>query len=563
MISKVQLKNAPARTKRVPKTPARQALIVLGMHRSGTSALSGVLVKLGAQPPATLMPPTDDNPRGYWESSALMRFHDEVLQSAGTRWSDWDRFNEEWIDSPVSGQFMDRLATLLQQEYGDARLFLVKDPRICRLLPIWLKVLDELGIVPKVVIPLRHPLEVAHSLAVRDHFTQMRAQLLWVRHNLDAERDSRRVVRSLVRYSDLLSDWRTVVARLSADLDLKWPRRSSTVEKEIETFLSSALRHHSVKDDVRPSSSAIASWAFEVHHALEKLADGGPEAATSRKLDQIRREFDLGTSTFAPVLQEMRAELEEKVENNDQQLADSTRELGSLSERFELLKQENLANYKQAMDYKAALDDLREQYQNRENTHASLNARTEALQQDLARHVEQHQAEVGSLSARHQEEIDRLSAEHRIVLSRLEEQLQASEDARAQALSDCQARTSELTAYAREHELSMAELKSRHRKEMADLADRLHGEINELKAARLSAEESLRERFSEIAALSERVIELETSVEAAQRVERALHDQVARLEASLHDADARLKERAGELRGPLGESEMRQRNLGT
>src|SRR5690606_4349244 len=68
------------------KASSREAIIVLGMHRSGTSAVSGVLAKLGAQAPRSLMPPTQDNPRGYWESSELMKFHDRVLESAGHRW---------------------------------------------------------------------------------------------------------------------------------------------------------------------------------------------------------------------------------------------------------------------------------------------------------------------------------------------------------------------------------------------------------------------------------------------------------------------------------------------
>ena len=63
-----------------PKKITRQAIIVLGMHRTGTSAVSGVLAKLGVQAPRSLMPATQDNPKGYWESRQLWALHEKVLQ---------------------------------------------------------------------------------------------------------------------------------------------------------------------------------------------------------------------------------------------------------------------------------------------------------------------------------------------------------------------------------------------------------------------------------------------------------------------------------------------------
>src|SRR5690606_28841543 len=110
----------------------RTALLVLGMHRSGTSALSGVLAKLGAESPKSLMPPTADNPKGYWESTAITDFNNAVLASAGSRWDEWEAFNEEWLRTSVGKTMMSEVPALLEQEFGHAPLFLLKDPRICR-----------------------------------------------------------------------------------------------------------------------------------------------------------------------------------------------------------------------------------------------------------------------------------------------------------------------------------------------------------------------------------------------------------------------------------------------
>ena len=61
----------------------RNVILVLGMHRSGTSAAAGILVKLGGAQPKTLMPAEGGNERGYFESQALMTFHDELLAHPG------------------------------------------------------------------------------------------------------------------------------------------------------------------------------------------------------------------------------------------------------------------------------------------------------------------------------------------------------------------------------------------------------------------------------------------------------------------------------------------------
>ena len=49
----------------------RQAVLILGMHRSGTSAIAGVSHLLGAAAPATMMEPAADNPTGFWESETI------------------------------------------------------------------------------------------------------------------------------------------------------------------------------------------------------------------------------------------------------------------------------------------------------------------------------------------------------------------------------------------------------------------------------------------------------------------------------------------------------------
>ncbi len=485
-----------------PGKPARQALIVLGMHRSGTSALGGVLAKLGVHPPKSLMSPTTDNPRGYWESSVLTAFHDQILESAGTYWSDWDRFNEDWIDSSVGADILGQLAPLIQQEYGDAKLFLVKDPRLCRLLPLWLGVLDELQVTSKFIIPVRHPLEVSDSLATRDQITRTRSQLIWLRHILDAEASSRGRVRVFTRYSDLLFDWRSQVQQIASRLSLKWPRWSSAVEAEIETYLSSALRHHAVHDDSTPENSEIGRWVSRTYRAIKVLESDGENADAYRELDEVKQAFDQTSATYAPVLYEVRSALESKIATFDFERAATVQESRELNKRYDLLNQENQQNYELAMTHKTALNDIREQYQNRENAHASLQASCERMQADIA----------GQIDAR----------------VNLEQALAKSDKERTVAFQefvDINERHDLLKQKNQELEGISHKIESQLM-EMTDVAIRLQDEIKNLNVANRLAEESVQERFSEVATLSKQVLDLEDRIKAREISIRDVNEQL-------------------------------------
>lgn len=317
----------------------RQALIVLGMHRSGTSALSGMLAKLGAREPSTPMPPTIDNPRGYWESVEFMRFHDAILSSSGSSWDDWGRFNPGWLESAAASDFTGQLPQVLEQEFGDAGLLLLKDPRICRFFPFWLQGLAQLGIAPKVVFALRHPVEVAESLRARDGFGRNRALLLWLRHVLDAEHASRPVARCFVHYRDLLEDWRSQAQRIARELGIQWPKWSSSVELEIDGHLATELRRHVAEPGAVGGGPELSQWVRDAMQALERIAAGEDEAKPRAALDRIRAEFDRTAGIYGVVVREQIAQAEAEKAGINEALAGSTQRGAELAARLEASEQ--------------------------------------------------------------------------------------------------------------------------------------------------------------------------------------------------------------------------------
>ncbi|MCV0396078.1 MAG: hypothetical protein K5872_05135 [Rhizobiaceae bacterium] len=275
----------------IPYDTRKYALLIAGMHRSGTSALTRTLSILGCDLPATLIKPKVDNPLGFWESQPIWSLNEDVLASGGSDWKDLSPFNPDWNGSPVSRPFLARAQEVLAAEYDGSRLLVLKDPRTCRLMPFWIEAVETFGADPVAIIPIRHPYEVAASLQKRNGFDPVDVQLLWLRHVLDAEHGSRHLRRIFVTFEDLLADWERVTDRIADLLQVEWPRKSLTARLEIAQFLSDEGRHHRVEDRHAMSMSPIR-WIGETYDIMKRWAAGGKDGRDFATLDRIRGEFD-------------------------------------------------------------------------------------------------------------------------------------------------------------------------------------------------------------------------------------------------------------------------------
>ena len=134
------------------------AILVLGMHRSGTSALSGLLNFAGFDAPADLIAANQHNAAGFWESGPVNRFNDEILALYQQTWFSIGSVGKR--EAPgLRTTHAERLGALIRQEFSGATRPIIKDPRICRLLDLWLPQLSQTA--DRTVIPfvLRNPLE--------------------------------------------------------------------------------------------------------------------------------------------------------------------------------------------------------------------------------------------------------------------------------------------------------------------------------------------------------------------------------------------------------------------
>ena len=174
-------------------------------------------------------------------------------------------------------------------------------------------------------MPVRNPLEVAASLKRRDGFIPAKSHLLWLRHVLDAEHATRGLQRAVISYDALVEDWRQVVTTVTPQLRLSWPRRSGVVEFEIDQYLSTTFKHHTVTPE-HLVKAELVDWLRESYAALIQLAGRPDHMATIARLDGIRASFDKASAAFGVAL--AMNEMEVAKRNVDVQLL--TGELGAL-----------------------------------------------------------------------------------------------------------------------------------------------------------------------------------------------------------------------------------------
>lgn len=136
-------------------------LLVVGMARSGTSALTELLTDLGGEPPTDLMVGDPWNERGYFESVALAQLNEDLLEACGGSFTAPPEPPEGW-DQVGTEQQLDQARRRFDEVYPGSGMPVWKDPRLCHLLPFWRRALA--GRAMAVAFIWREPMQVARSM---------------------------------------------------------------------------------------------------------------------------------------------------------------------------------------------------------------------------------------------------------------------------------------------------------------------------------------------------------------------------------------------------------------
>lgn len=225
-----------------PADANKQVVIVLGMHRSGTSAIAAGLEQLGLTMGSSLYQGDEWNPKGYFEERQVVEFNNKLFALCDRRWDSplppIPGHGEQW-DACI-----DEAVALVQGLFGEAPAWGFKDPRMCQLAPFWGKVFSKLGVKPQLMLVVRDPAEVVHSLARRDGICVDRAAWLWMTHLLGT-----------LEYLDIAEDVRFfafdhLLSQPAAFLSdvaewLKLAPAQHTIDHFARDFIAPALSHGS------------------------------------------------------------------------------------------------------------------------------------------------------------------------------------------------------------------------------------------------------------------------------------------------------------------------------
>jgi hypothetical protein len=247
----------------------RPIVLVLGMHRSGTSLCSHILSALGVDMADKIVGPrntsvTPDNPRGHWERWEIVEFHDRILSLFNRDYS--GRFHDfalpvAWWADPRVVQIRREIVAFLEQRMGDG-CFGFKDPRTVRLMPVWHQILNELELTPRIVLCLRNPAEVARSLNAREGLDREIGEHRWLVHIIDFYRYASNFDFCTVEYEEWFNNPSANIEKLQKFLDLQWQQSEADLGLVLSGIIDPGARHDNPEH--REASQPLARTLYKL-----------------------------------------------------------------------------------------------------------------------------------------------------------------------------------------------------------------------------------------------------------------------------------------------------------
>ncbi|MFS0838721.1 hypothetical protein [Paenibacillus sp. 1P03SA] len=218
------------------------AVLILGMHRSGTSLLAQTVISLGVYMGGEhqMVPPREDNPEGFWEHAEIVAVHDELLARLSSSWDATKPLPEQWWLNEAGMASRARLVDIIARDFSKHPIWGFKDPRTCLLLPLWQSVLEELNIEPRYILSLRNPLNVAASLHKRDQFLPDKSFAIWNLYVLSSLYYTSHKRRIVVDYDRLLEQPVETCRKISDFLNVPF---GAVEQARISGLPKPSLRH--------------------------------------------------------------------------------------------------------------------------------------------------------------------------------------------------------------------------------------------------------------------------------------------------------------------------------
>ena len=200
-----------------------------------------------------------DNVEGYGEHASLVQVHESLLESFDRSWHSEKGalpLPSTWLTLPETLRAKSVIKDIVVQETLATKIWAIKDPRISRLLPLWLIVCADLKLEISLVVCFRNPISVADSLATRNEMTFQLACKIWQQH-----------------YDDLLASSQTATSSskrcLTKIVLADYDRLVDSPEARVKALLASLF----IAPTPKQYSQAVARIKSQLRHHLSAPAD--------------------------------------------------------------------------------------------------------------------------------------------------------------------------------------------------------------------------------------------------------------------------------------------------
>jgi hypothetical protein len=251
-----------------------RAVLLLGMHRSGTSAFARGLGALGVYLGNDFLDAQPENPTGYWEDKGIVALDERLLEALGLKWDDTSALDRRAFERRRVRALRRDAIRYLTRTFTSTPLWGFKDPRTIRVLPFWQRALRECEVEDSYVVAIRNPRSVAASLYARQAMDADAAYRLWLVHMVPFFTDVIGKPFVVVDYDLLMRDPRAQLARIAHRLGVPFEAGSVEIDGFVSGFLDPGLRHSVFEPDDFDDGSPAARLTRDAYLRLYELAAG-------------------------------------------------------------------------------------------------------------------------------------------------------------------------------------------------------------------------------------------------------------------------------------------------
>ncbi len=242
----------------------KELVVVLGMHRSGTSLLTKAIIELGYYSGDTMIAAKGDNKKGFFENEKIVQLNDKILSELLLNWKQVDitYINRAKTFLPLlKEKYFTEAVNIISGLFSNSKKCVLKDPRISILIPFWEEVFKELSIDYKYILSVRNPLEVSKSLVARGDVDFEDGVLLWLYYNTLIIKNLKNTV-CTVDYKEFFEDSFKVMQKLCEYLMVNYEDRNESIEKFCKEFFEKKLKHQS------ESNKKINSLVSDIYYNI-------------------------------------------------------------------------------------------------------------------------------------------------------------------------------------------------------------------------------------------------------------------------------------------------------